>query len=238
VSNEKSNQPDQKGQTLHEWLPKVILTFLVFLTLVFVVYQTTIGMDERDLGERSMWALVVALVLLVLLPVVDRIQEISVSPIGFEAKLSESQADALEQVGALGNPEVAEAARAQILQAKSPDQVQAAMATAVELNVSQVVERVKEAIHGKRRCYVRYRPDPKEPLETYHVAPLDIKPGKTPATRANDYLWVYSYEHEGIVSLRLGRVMGVELSEETFDPAGLMVGWKSKEPEWNVAREW
>jgi len=42
---------------------------------------------------------------------------------------------------------------------------------------------------------------------------------------------------ESVVSLRLGRVMGVELSEDTFDPAELMADWKKK-PEWNVAREW
>nr|NIQ77069.1 WYL domain-containing protein [Anaerolineae bacterium] len=109
---------------------------------------------------------------------------------------------------------------------------------AVELNVNRVMERVKQAIHERRKVYVRYRPDPQGPVETYQVAPLDVKPGKTPATRANDYLWVYSYEHESVISLRLGRVLGVELSEETFDPVELMADWKQKEPQWNVPREW
>jgi hypothetical protein len=233
-----NENPDHQEKPPHEWLPRVLLTFLVLLILAFVVYQTTVGMGERDLGEKSTWALVVAMVLLVLLPVVDRIREISVSPTGLEAKLSETQADALEQVGALGDPEAAELARAKILQAKNPDQVRAAMATAVELNIDRILEHVKEAIHSKRKCYVRYRPDPTEPVETYLVAPLDVKPGKTPATRTNDYLWVHSYEHESTLSLRLGRVMGVEMSEETFDPGELMAGWKTKEPEWNVEREW
>lgn len=236
MSNERS---DRKEQPPQEWLPKVVLTFLVFLTLFFVVYETTVGMGDHDLGDKSMWALIVALALLVLLPVVDRIQEIDISPTGFKAKLlSEDQAQALEEVGALDAPEVAEATRAQILQAKSPDQIQAAMAMAVKLNVNRVVEQVKEAIRSKRRCYVRYRPDPSEPVKTYYVAPLDIKPGKTPATRANDYLWAHSYEHGSVVSLRLDRVLGVELSGETFDPAELMADWKKKEPEWNVPREW
>ena len=96
---------------------------------------------------------------------------------------------------------------------------------------------MKKGILGKRKCYVRYRPDSAGPVETYLVAPLDIQPGKTSATRANDYAWVYSYEHESVVSLRLGRVMGIELSEDAFDPAELMADWKKK-PEWNVAREW
>ena len=230
-------RPDQQEQSWHTWLPKVLLTFLVFLTLAFVVYKITAAPGDRDLGERSVWALIVAMGLLVLLPVVDRIQTISLSPTGFEATLSEAQAHALEEVGALDDPEVAETARAQILQAKSPDQVQAAMEKAVKLNVTRTLEMAKEAIRDRHKCYVRYRPDPTEPVQTYHVAILDVKPGKSPATRASDYLWVYSYEHESILSLRLDRVTGIEMSEETFDSGELMEGWK-KEPEWNVVREW
>ncbi len=236
MSNES---PNGNKQPLHEWLPKVLLTFLVFLALIFVVYQTTAGMGDRDLGDRSMWVLLVAMVLLVLLPVVDRIQTISISPTGFEAKLSETKAQALEKVGALvEDPQAAETARAQILQAKSPGQVQAAVEQAVRLNVTQTVEAVKDAIQRKRKCYVRYRPVPDEPVQSYYVAPLDIKPGKSPTTKAHDYLWAYSYEHESILSLRLDRVVGVELSEESFDPAEATAGWKAKQPEWNVARDW
>jgi hypothetical protein len=69
------------------------------------------------------------------------------------------------------------------------------------------------------------------------VAPLDIKPGETPATQDKDYLWVHSYETNGTRRLRLDRVMKVDATEETFDPAELMKRWK-EEPEWNVAREW
>jgi predicted DNA-binding transcriptional regulator YafY len=173
-----------------------------------------------------------------LLLAVDRLTGLKVSPGGVEATLSQVKAQALGEISEIEDREAAEAARAQILQAESPDQVQAAMAMAVELNVNRVMERVKEAIHQKRKVYVRYRPDPQGPVEIYQVACLDVKPGKTPATRANDYLWVYSYEHESVISLRLGRVLGVELSEETFDPAELMADWRKREPEWNVPRDW
>ena len=111
------------------------------------------------------------------------------------------------------------------------------MAVAVELNVSRVVERVQDAIQGKRKCYVRYKRDLEKPVEKYMVAPLDIKPGETPATRNLDYLWVHSYETNGTRRLRLDRVMKVDVTEETFDPVEVMAGWK-KTPEWNVAREW
>jgi hypothetical protein len=235
MSNERS---DQEKQPLYHWLPTVVLKFLVFLAFAFVLFEATVGLGEQDLTSSRAWVIVAGMMGLLLLLAVDRLTGLKVSPGGVEATLAQAQARALEEVGALEDQEVAETARAQILQAESPDQVQAAMAMAVELNVNRVMERVKEAISQRRKVYVRYRPDPQGPVEIYQVACLDVKPGKTPATRANDYLWVYSYEHESVISLRLGRVLGVELSEETFDPAELMADWKKREPEWNVPRDW
>ncbi|MBE9507051.1 MAG: hypothetical protein IMY86_03295, partial [Chloroflexi bacterium] len=214
MSNEK---PRARDRPQHEWLPKMVLTFLVFFVLVFVVYMTMAGMGEGDLETKRMWALLVAMVLLVLLPVVDRIQEISVSPTGFEAKLSETKVEALKEVDQM-DQDVAEEARHQILEARDASEVKAAQAAAaeravaVELNVSRVLATVKQAIEQKRKLHVSYKPDPQAPMEAYLVAPFDIEPGKTRATRANDYLWAYSYEREHVVSLRLGRVLGAELS--------------------------
>lgn len=232
MSDEKNN----KKQPVHTWLPKVLLTFLVFGALLFVVYQVTGGMTE-DLGDKSMWALLVAMVLLVLLPVVDRIQTLSLSPTGFEATMTEAQAKAIKEVSAMvEDPQAAEVAQAQILQATNTEEVKAAVAQAVELNVTRTVDVITEAIRSKHKCYVRYRPVPDESVQSYHVAPLDIRTGKSAATKAYDYLWAYSYEHESIVSLRLDRVIGVELSEETFDPAEVTT--PGKEQTWNVDREW
>jgi hypothetical protein len=235
MSNERS---DQEKQPLHIWLPTVVLKLLVFLAFSFVLFEATVGLGERDLSSNRVWVVIAGMMGLLLLLAVDRLTGLKVSPGGVEATLSQVKAQALGEISEIEDREAAEAARAQILQAESPDQVQAAMAMAVELNVNRVMERVKEAIHQKRKVYVRYRPDPQGPVEIYQVACLDVKPGKTPATRANDYLWVYSYEHESVISLRLGRVLGVELSEETFDPAELMADWRKREPEWNVPRDW
>ena len=235
MSNERS---DQKGQPLHVWLPTFVLKFLVFLAFVFVLFEATVGLGERDLSSNRVWVIIAGMMGLLLLLAVDRLTTLRVSPTGVEATLAQVKAQALGEVSDIENREAAEAARAQILQAESPAQVEAARAMAVELNVNRVMERVKQAIAQKRKVYVRYRPDPQGPVETYQVACLDVKPGKTPATRANDYLWVYSYKHESVISLRLGRVLGVELSEETFDPAEVMADWKKREPEWNLPREW
>jgi len=233
--NERSNPAKQP---LHVWLTAAMLKFLVFLAFAFVLFAATVGMGERDLSSNRVWVIMAGMAGLLLLLAIDRLTALRVSPGGLEATLAQAQAQALDEVSELEDREVAETARAQILQAESPDQVQAAMAIAVELNVNRVMDRVKQAIHERRKVYVRYRPDPQCPVEAYQVAPLDVKPGKTPATRANDYLWVYSYEHESVISLRLGQVLGVELSEETFDPVELMADWKQKEPQWNVPREW
>lgn len=229
---------DKSGQPLRVWLPKTVLTFLVFLVLSFVVYQTTVGTGTRDIGAQSMWALIVAMLLLVLLPVVDRIQSINISLSSLEVRLREAKAQALQVINSLEDQQIAKVAREQVAQADSTGQVRAAKEMAVELNVNRVLERIEEAIHQKRKCYVRYRSDPEGPVETFCVAPLDIKPGKTPATKANDYLWAHSFEHDSTISLRLGRVLGAELSEETFDPEEIMTGWDTREPEWNVPREW
>lgn len=229
---------DPKEQPLRLWLPTVLLKFLVFLAFAFVLYEATVGMGEQDLSTSRAWVVIAGMAGLLLLLGVDRLTGLKVSPGGVEATLALAQAQAMEEIGALEDREVAEAARAQILQAESPDQVKGALATAMELNVTRVVERVKEAIRQRRKLYVRYRPDPRAPVEAYQVAPLDIKPGKTSATQISDYLWVHSYDHGSVLSLRLERVLSVELSEETFDPAELMADWKDKEPKWNVPREW
>jgi predicted DNA-binding transcriptional regulator YafY len=223
---------------LQVWLPAFVLKLLVFATFAFVLFEATVGLGEQELGANRVWVIIAGLVGLLLLLGVDRLIGIKVSPGGLEATLTEAKARALEQAGALDDPELAEALEAQILRSENRDQVQAAVELAHELNVNRVVGRIKEAIQQRRKCYVRYRTDPQSPVETYHVAPLDIKPGKTPLTRVNDYLWVHSYEHDRVISLRLGRVLGVELSEETFDPADVMGDWREKEREWNIPRDW
>jgi hypothetical protein len=215
-----------------------VLKLLVFGVFTFVLYQATVGMGERDLPTSRAWIVVAGLFGLLLLVVIDRLKELSISPSSLTATLAEHKMQALEDIREIDDREAADVARSEILQAASPEQVETAKRVAVELNASRIIDRATEAIEERRKCYVRYKPDHAAQVEAYQVAPLDIKPGKTMATRANDYLWVYSYDHESVLSLRLGRVQGIELSEETFDPAELMAGWKNQNPVWNVAREW
>jgi predicted DNA-binding transcriptional regulator YafY len=233
-----SDKKNDQKQPLHEWLPATILKFLVFLAFAFVIYEVTVGLGEQDLPTGRAWVVVAASAGLLLLLAVDRLTGLKVSPTGVEATMTEVKAEAIEEVGAMvEDPKAAETAREQILQAQSAEQVQAAVKQAVKLNVTRTVDTIQGAIRRKKKCYVRYRPVPDEPVQSYYVAPLDIKKGKSKATEGYDYLWAYSYEHESLVSLRLDRVAGAEPSEESFDPAELTAGWK-KRPKWNVVREW
>jgi hypothetical protein len=229
---------DLDRRPLYAWLPPLVLRFLVFLVFAFVLFEATVGLGDGDLPTNRVWVIVAGLAGLLLLLGVDRLAELRISPGGLEARLREKKAQALEEVGALDNPELAEIARRRILEAESPDQVEAATAMAIDLNVQRAVDRLKEAIRERRKCYVRYKPAPEASVETYYVAPVDIKPGETAGTRTRDYLWAHSYEHDRTVSLRLDRVRGVELSGEQFDPQTFMPDWETTVPQWNVPREW
>jgi predicted DNA-binding transcriptional regulator YafY len=232
-----SDKSSDQKKPLQAWLPPTILKTLVFAAFAFVLYEALVGLGDQDLSANRLLAVIGGMVGLLLLLAIDRLTGLRVSKEGVEATLTEAKAQALEHVGAMvEDPQAAETVREKIIQAKSPDQVQAAVAQAVELNVTRTVDAVQKAIQNKRKCYVRYRSVPDEPVQSYYVAPLDIKTGKSATTKANDYLWAYSYEHESIVSLRLDRVIGVEPSEETFDPAEVIK--PGKQPEWNVSREW
>ena len=226
------------AQPLQVWLPPFVLKLLVFAAFAFVLFYAIVGAGAEELSRNQVWVIIAGLTGLLLLLGVDRLTNLRVSPGGVEATLREAKERALAEADALEDPELSDALETQILRSRNHDQVEAAMELATELNVGRVVERVKEAIREKRRIYVRYRSGGRSEVETFQAAPLDIKPGKTRATRINDYLWIYSYEHRHVLSLRLGRVLGVELSEETFDPAEIMKEWEEQEPEWNVPRQW
>jgi hypothetical protein len=234
-----SDKDTGQGRALIEaWLPPLLLKFLVFLVFACVIAGAMVGVLQGNLTTNRMWLIVGGMVALLLLLAVDRLTTLRVGPEGVEAEMAQVQAKALEQVEALEDKTVAEAAQAQILQAKTPAEVKGAVALAMELNVSRLVERIKEAIRDKRKLYVRYRSEPAGDVDLWLVAPLDIKPGKSARTRTKDYLWVHSYDSGHTQSLLLERVVGVDVSDETFDPAEIMAGWKDQSPAWNVPREW
>ena len=232
-----SDKSSDQKQPLQAWLPPVILKVLVFAAFAFVLYEALAGLGDQDLSANRLLAVIGGMVGLLLLLAIDRLTGLRVSKEGVEATLTEAKVKALDEISDIENQEAADAARAEIMQAQSAAQVKAAKAVAVELNATRIVERATEAIRSKRKCYVRYRPGPDEKVDTYLVAPLDVKPGATSNTRANDYLWVHSYETGGTRSLRLDRVLRVDITDEAFDPTELTAEWK-KRPEWNVAREW
>jgi hypothetical protein len=235
MSDESSPREKSRVET---WLPPLVLKFLVFLVFACVVAGAMVGVLQGDLPANRLWLVLGGMVALLLLLAVDRLTSLRVGPEGVEADLAQVQDQALARVQTLEDPRVAEAARAQILQAKTPAEVHGAVGMAMELNVSRVVDRVKAAIRSKHKLYVHYQAEPGAEPGIELVAPLDIKPGKTARTRAQDYLWIHSYEDDNTHSLRLDRVVGADVSDDTFDPAAIMAGWKEKAPVWNVERDW
>ena len=237
-SDDQEPRTTADRQPIYTWLPPIILKFLVLAAFVFVLYEALIGLGSQELDIARTWVIIAGLAGLLLLLGIDRLTGLKVSPQGLEATLAEAKAQALKQVEELEDDEVAEAAKSQIRQAGSAEEVEGALGLVMELNVNRVVRRVREAIQQKRKLYVRYQSGPDEDPRTFLVAPLDIKPGATPATQARDYLWVYHYEAGRVMSLLLKRVLSAEISEETFDPAQIMAKWGEQEEEWNVPRDW
>ena len=234
-----SKQETKSGkEPIEAWLPPLLLKFAVFLVFTCVIAGAMVGLLQGDVGTNRMWLIIAGMVALLLLLGIDRLVTLKVGPTGVEAELGQMQAQALQEIAPLDDREAVDEAQAEILQAKDAQQVQAAVAKAVELNVDRVIQRVEDAIRNKRRLFVNYRADPQAPIQAYLVAPLDIKPGKSDKTRTTDYLWVYSYDHESVLSLILGKVVGVEPSEQGFDPAEIMAEWKNRSPAWNVDRAW
>ena len=233
-----SEQNSQDRAPIETWLPPLLLKFAVMVVFACVIGGAMVGVLQHELDSNRLWLIIGGMVALLLLLGVDRLTALRVGPTGVEAELAQAKKTALAQAEALEDKEVAEAAQAQILQAQTPAEVQGAIGMALELNVSRVVDRVKAAIRDKRKLYVRYRSAPEAETDIWLVAPLDIKPGKTAKTRTKDYLWVHSYDSGGTRSLLLERVVGADLSDETFDPAEIMADLKNQSPEWNVERDW
>jgi hypothetical protein len=229
--------PDHSTEPMHVWLPPVLLKFLTFVVFCYILYEVTVGLGDQDLSTKRVTVIVASMAGLLLLLGVERLVSLRLSSGGMEATLEQAKAQALGRLNKIEDRDIAQAARAQILHAHSPQQVQASVTVAVELNADKVIDRVKEAISQKRKIYVRYRPETDSPVEAYLIAPFDIQPGRNPATQASDYLWGYSYEHQSLISLRLGLITGVELSEEPFDPTRFLAGLK-RPPRWNLPRAW
>jgi len=228
---------NQKEKSLREWLPALLLKFLVFLTLAFVVVWTVLKSGGSEIRSGQVWIIIAGMACLLLLLAIDRLEELRLTPTSLQARLSHTKAQALEAVGAIEDQEARAAALAGILQARSVKEVRQVRDLAIELNVNTVEQRIREAIAGCKKIYVRYRAGEAGPVEAYIAAPLDLKPGKSGHSKANDYLWVFSYKHERVLSLLLGKVLGVELSEETFEPVAIIKKFKDP-PEWNIPRNW
>lgn len=93
-----------------------------------------------------------------------------------------------------------------------------------------------QAIKQQRKVQVQYRSPRGQ--RRYTLVPLDIKPGRTANTRKRRYMWAYSESSQGVLCLRLDKVIGVKPLAETFDPDTVAQAWDGKQVKWNLPREW
>lgn len=227
---------DPSPSARRDWLPTILLKFLVFAAYAFVLGTILLGIGVGELSSQQAWVVVACLFGLLLLLAIDRLQELSIKPTGVEAKLSEIKAQAVETVKEIEDPEVRRDALEQIARAQNPQEVQSAKEQAVELNVDRNQRLIIEAIQDQRVVRVTYKASQEDEAETFVCAPLDISPGGTEKTRGFDYLWVYSFERDRPLSFRLDRVLGVDLTDETFNSTQVTKDFKKKD--WNIPRDW
>ncbi|MCL4297957.1 MAG: WYL domain-containing protein [Anaerolineae bacterium] len=102
---------------------------------------------------------------------------------------------------------------------------------------AQNARNIHQAIQQKRKVKVGYQSP--QGTRTFILTPLDIKGGRSEATRKNRYFWAYDEAGQRVVSLRLDRVAAAWPTAEHFDPATPAQLWAGKEPpHWNLPREW
>jgi hypothetical protein len=102
---------------------------------------------------------------------------------------------------------------------------------------AQTARNIHQAIQQKRKVKVGYQNT--QGIRTFILTPLDIKGGRSIATRKNRYFWAYDEAGRRVVSLRLDRVVAALPTNEHFDPVEPAKLWTGKEPpRWNLPREW
>lgn len=102
--------------------------------------------------------------------------------------------------------------------------------------ISENARQFWQAIKQQRKVQVQYR-SPKG-RQRYMLVPLDIKPGRTANTKKRRYMWGYSESSQGILCLRLDKVIGVKPLDEIFDPGTVAKVWDGKQVKWNLPRKW
>ncbi|MFN8459278.1 MAG: pentapeptide repeat-containing protein [Anaerolineae bacterium] len=71
------------------------------------------------------------------------------------------------------------------------------------------------------------------------VIPLDVRPGLSPGTRHNRYLWGYSEESKFRRPYPINEILRVEPTEERFDPKeALRIAGKKNSKEFALPRDW
>lgn len=111
------------------------------------------------------------------------------------------------------------------------------------MDSTEIVGALTAAIADRRIVRLGYSRLQRGAMLTLHyIAPIDIRPGESEATRGILYLWAYCFDQSRLETHLLGRVRSVTPSDEVFDPDLIMRLWPTDRwpvpPDWVVPRDW
>ena len=104
-----------------------------------------------------------------------------------------------------------------------------------------IADEIAEAIGACRRLRLVYTRKADGVTSIHEVAPVDIRPGDTPATATNEYLWAWCFAEDKLERHLLDRVRSVEILPTRFEPAEILARWPSGWPQpstWRIGRTW
>jgi predicted DNA-binding transcriptional regulator YafY len=110
-----------------------------------------------------------------------------------------------------------------------------------QVGTDAILDVLTKAIVSSRLVRLGYSRKADDVVSLHHVAPIDVRPGDTPATETTWYLWAYCVEESKLERHLVDRIVTATLEDEAFDPRDVLRRWPSGWPlpyEWVVPREW
>jgi hypothetical protein len=92
-----------------------------------------------------------------------------------------------------------------------------------------------EAIHAKKKVWVRFYSQPDSGVLDRVCAPMDYGPGPESKDALNRYwLWDYTNAESPTLGLVPKQIVDLQVLGEQFDPAA----WDAGPPQWSIPRNW
>lgn len=107
---------------------------------------------------------------------------------------------------------------------------------------SALIDELVRAVIGKATLRLVYSNLKKKGIVSVHdVAPIDVRPGDTPATAKTLYLWAWCFAEGKPETHTLTRIRRATRTGDTFDGGRILSQWVEQWPlpdRWVVPRSW